>query len=86
MPGGSTTIHPVENFDFNTDMDLTGGDWWYARPQLFFYCTVCPTGSEWLSGSPKPAQGTSAGCQHFDPVAVTLSECYHAAHRSADVL
>ena len=37
---------PVENFHFNTDMDLTCG-WllWYARPQLYFHCTFCPTGS-----------------------------------------
>ena len=27
-------------------MDLTdGGLLWYARPQLFFHCTVYPTGS-----------------------------------------
>ena len=39
-------LSPVEDFDFNTDMDLTGGELlWYARPQLFFHCTVCPTGS-----------------------------------------
>ena len=37
---------PVEGFDFNTDMDLTGGGLLlYARHQLFFHCTVCPTGS-----------------------------------------
>ena len=37
---------PVESFDVKTDLDLTGeGLLWYARPQLFFRCTVCPTGS-----------------------------------------
>ena len=37
---------PAGSFDFRTDMDLTGnGLLWYARPQLFFRCTVCPTGS-----------------------------------------
>ena len=36
----------VESFDFRTDMDLScNGLLWYSRPQLFFRCTVCPTGS-----------------------------------------
>ena len=36
---------PIEEFDARTDMDLSGeGLVWYARPQLFFNCTVCPTG------------------------------------------
>jgi hypothetical protein len=37
--------NPVEPFDVKTDFDLTGdGLVWYARPQLFFNCTLCPTG------------------------------------------
>jgi hypothetical protein len=33
----------VESFNLKTD--LTGdGLVWYARPQLFFNCTLCPTG------------------------------------------
>jgi hypothetical protein len=37
---------PVDQFDFATDMDLSGeGLLWYARTQLFFHCTVAPTGS-----------------------------------------
>ena len=36
---------PVESFNIKTDFDLTGdGLVWYARPQLFFNCTLCPTG------------------------------------------
>ena len=36
---------PVDQFDFAMDMDLSGeGLLWYARPQLFFHCTVAPTG------------------------------------------
>ena len=37
--------NPVESFNIKTDFDLTGnGLVWYARPQLFFNCTLCPTG------------------------------------------
>ena len=33
-----------EDFDPKYDMDISGnGLMWYARPQLFFNCTVCPT-------------------------------------------
>ena len=33
-----------ESFDFRTDMDLSGNCLlWYALPQLYFRCTVCPT-------------------------------------------
>ena len=36
----------AESFDFRTDMDLpSNGLLWYARPQLFFRCLMCPTGS-----------------------------------------
>ena len=36
---GAYNPSPVENFDFITDMNITGG--WL----LFFHFTVCPTGS-----------------------------------------
>jgi hypothetical protein len=33
-------------FDLMGDLDVTGGrDVWYAKPLLFFNCTLCPTGS-----------------------------------------
>ena len=45
---------PTAFFDFRTDMDLSGnGLLWYARPQLFFRCTVCPTGSLQTPGKHK---------------------------------
>jgi hypothetical protein len=38
-------IEPLEDFDPIGDLDVTeGDDVWYARPLLFFTCTVCPTG------------------------------------------
>ena len=39
--------NPVESFNIKTDFDLTGdGLVWYARPQLFFNCTLCPAGAK----------------------------------------
>ena len=33
--------NPAEDFDPKRDMDISGqGLMWYARPQLFFNCTV----------------------------------------------
>jgi len=46
--------NPVESFNVKTDFDLQGdGLVWYARPQLFFNCTLCPTGAKGYSGSHK---------------------------------
>ena len=37
---------PEESFDFRSDMDLSCNCFLlYAVPQLYFRCTVCPTGS-----------------------------------------
>ena len=37
----------VESFNITTDFDVQGdGLVWYARPQLFFNCTLCPTGAK----------------------------------------
>jgi hypothetical protein len=39
--------NPVESFNVKTDFDLTGnGLVWYARAQLFFNCTLSPTGDK----------------------------------------
>ncbi len=47
-------IYPVESFNIKTDFDIQGnGLVWYARPQLFFNCTLCPTGAKGRSGSHK---------------------------------
>jgi hypothetical protein len=37
--------NPVESFNVKTNFNLTGDALvWYARPQLFLNCTLCPTG------------------------------------------
>ena len=47
MPGGllSVPLGALGRFDQLTDFDMTGGDdVWFARLQLFFSCSLCPTG------------------------------------------
>ncbi len=40
-------LNPVDSFNITTDFDLQGDCLvWYAHPQLFFDCTVCPTGAK----------------------------------------
>ena len=37
---------PLEEFNVTRDFDVSGGgEVWYARQQLFFRCTHCPTGA-----------------------------------------
>ena len=36
-----------EDFDIRRDMDISGqGLLWFGKPQLFFKCTMCPTGMQ----------------------------------------
>ncbi len=38
-------LEPFDEFDPLSDFDMTGGDdVWFARPQLFFLNSLCPTG------------------------------------------
>ncbi len=46
--------NPVESFNIKTDFDIQGNVLvWYARPQLFFNCTLFPTGTKGRSASHK---------------------------------
>ena len=80
LPGGSTeppqpyNPSPVEDFDFNIDMDLTGGGLlWFARPSLFLHCTVCPTGSLVRQSQHKELDSELAFVRTFEPITVTLN-------------
>jgi hypothetical protein len=43
--GGDVGGDPKRIGDPLTDFDMTGGDdVWFARPQLFFSCSLCPPG------------------------------------------
>jgi hypothetical protein len=40
-------LNPAAEFNVVRDFDLTGnGLVWYARPQLFFNCTLCTRGCQ----------------------------------------
>ena len=67
-------MEPLAEFNVMRDFDITGGgDVWYARPQLFFKCTLCPTGE------------MEFPCQHkqyslfffstFEPISLTPDSC-----------
>ena len=65
---------PAESFDFRADMDLScNGFLWYAgyyaRPQLFFRCTVCPTGS--LQTLSKHKELALVFFSTFEPITLT---------------
>ena len=63
---------PAESFDFRADMDLSGnGLLWYARPQPFFRCTVCPTGS--LQTPSKHKELALVFFSTFEPITLTPS-------------
>ncbi len=67
FPNNPKVPNPVESFNVKTYFDLQGdGLVWYARPQLFFNCNLCPTGFKGLSDSYKVYFST------FEPIVLTL--------------
>ena len=61
---------PVEEFDFNQDMDFSGnGLLWYAKPQLFFNITVAPTGHLYNKG--RHVQLSLVFFSTFEPINLT---------------
>ncbi len=60
----------VEYFNIKTDFDIQGnGLVWYARPKLFFNCTLCLTGAKGHSGSHK--EMSLVYCSTFEPIDLT---------------
>ena len=67
-------IEPLEDFDPIGDLDVTGGgDLWYARPLLFFTCTVCPTGHMGDGTSHKDV--SLVFFSTFEPISLTPDSC-----------
>ena len=64
--------NPVESFNIKTDFDLTGdGLVWYARPQLFFNCTLCPTGLKATMHSGSHKEVSLVYFSTFEPIDLT---------------
>ena len=67
-------IEPLEDFDPIGDLDVTGGvDLWYARPLLFFTCTVCPTGH--MGDEPSHKDVSLVFFSTFEPISLTPDSC-----------
>jgi hypothetical protein len=67
-------IEPLEEFDPIGDLDVTGGgDLWYARPLLFFTCTVCPTGH--MGDGPSHKDVSLVFFSTFEPISLTPDSC-----------
>ncbi len=65
-------LNPVESFNIKTDFDLTGDCLvWYARPQLFFNCTLCPTGLKASLHSGSHKEVSLVYFSTFEPIDLT---------------
>jgi hypothetical protein len=62
----------VELLNIKTDFDLTGdGLVWYARPQLFFNCTLCQTGLKATMHSGSHKEVSLVYFSTFEPIDLT---------------
>ncbi len=65
---------PFDEFNVTRNFDIMGaGDVWYARQQLFFKCTLCPTGAK-----DDPSQYKEFSLVFFstcEPISLTPDSC-----------
>ena len=67
-------LEPLEEFDPLSDLDMTGGDdIWYARQQLFFSCTLCPTGQ--MEDKASHLEFSLVFFSTFEPISLTPDSC-----------
>jgi hypothetical protein len=66
----------VELFNIKTDFD---GLVWYARPQLFFNCTFCPTGLKATMHSGSHKEVSLVYFSTFEPIDLTLDSIMQRA-------
>jgi hypothetical protein len=73
----------VESFNVKPNFDLQGdGLVGYARPHLFFNCTLCPTGAKGSVYNDSHKEVSLVYFSTFEPFELT----YHAASLSAHAL
>ncbi len=73
-------LNPVDLFNVKTDFDLKGdGLVWYARPQLFFNCTLCPTGAKESRYSASHKVVSLVYFSTFEPINLTLDSIMQQA-------
>ena len=61
--------NPVESFNVKTDFG--DGLVWYARPQLFFNCTLFPTGAQAVGFSSTHKEVSLVYFSTFEPIELT---------------
>jgi hypothetical protein len=67
-------LAPLEDFDPLTDFDMTGDDdVWFARPQLFFSCSLCPTGQ--MEDKASHVEFSLVFFSTFEPISLTPDSC-----------
>ena len=70
----------MELFNIKTDFDLSGaGLVWYARPQLFFNCTLCPTGLKASVHSGSQKEVSLVYFSTYEPIDLTLDNIMQRA-------
>jgi hypothetical protein len=61
---------PLDEFNVTRDFEITGaGEVWYARPQFFFQCTLCPTGA--MGDSATYKEFSLVFFSTFEPISLT---------------
>jgi hypothetical protein len=74
----------VQSFNIKTNFDLTGdGLVWYARPQLFFNCTLCPTGLKVSVQSGSHKDVSLVYFSTFEPIDLTPDSNHSNLHLRA---
>ena len=67
-------LQPLEDFDPIGDLDIScGGDLWYARPLLFFRCTLCPPGK--MGDARTHKEFSLVFFSTFEPINLTPDSC-----------
>ncbi len=65
---------PLDEFNVTRDFDITGArDVWYARPYLFFKCTLCPTGE--MGNTRRHKEFSLVFFSTFEPISLTPDSC-----------
>ena len=65
---------PLDEFNVTREFDVTGaGEVWYARPQLFFKCTLCPTGA--MDNTRRHKEFSLVFFNTLEPISLTPDSC-----------
>ena len=67
-------IEPLDEFNVARDFNISGaGEVWYARQQLFFRCTLCPTGA--MGDARTYKEFALVLFSTFEPISLTPDSC-----------